>query len=80
MAKKKKLKITLEDDQAALVVSGEDVQLFVPKQGEHEFVSTHVMLITAIAIMLSDGDDELAKVLHRKLNDLQSEVMPKYVM
>jgi hypothetical protein len=48
--------ITLQDDEAALIIGPEKLDVFVPGQDGEEIVPDYVLLLVGVAAMLSDED------------------------
>ena len=54
--------ITLDNNATALVITPEEIQVYLPKIGDDDDVPIHVLLLTGVSIMLTN-DDFVKRVL-----------------
>lgn len=62
--------ITLENNEAALVIGTEEYQVYLPKMENDEDIPVYVLLLSGIAIMLADD-----KFVDRVLEIVDAELV-----
>lgn len=72
----KKVSLSIEENEAALILTEKQVKVVFPKTKEGEEIPDHIMVVTALAMLLNDGSEPLAMLLHEKLKEMEKQTYP----
>lgn len=68
----------LEDTQGALVLTEESLQLYVPKEVPGDVTPDHILILTAIAMLLREDNEALKDLIRNKLDEMHREYFPSH--
>ena len=62
----------MKKKDAALIISNDGgVQVSIPKQKKDDIVETNVLIVTALATLLTDSDKQLMKLIIKQMKEFQ---------
>jgi hypothetical protein len=68
-------KLTVKKDEAAIVLSNNRIDVYIPETKENDLVPAHVQIIVAIAVLL-ESDNEFIEYIHKKWENLMLHDIP----
>ena len=62
----------MKKKDAALIISNDGgVQVSIPKQKKDDIVEVNVLIVTALAMLLTESDKQLMKLIKKQIKEFQ---------